>query len=49
MFKMILGVLCVALGIWIAFNHPDVAQMILDKVVWGVLVAWDYVKGLLNI
>jgi hypothetical protein len=42
--KLILIIAAIAFGIWLAFNYPDKAQMVLDY----VLMAKDYVWGLVQ-
>jgi len=43
--KLILCVLAIALGIWLAFNYPDIAQTILDYVMMGVDYIWKLIQG----
>jgi hypothetical protein len=44
MIKLIIAVACIALGIWIAFNHPDIATVILNY----AMMVWDWVVGLVQ-
>ena len=46
--KLLLIVLAIALGIWLAFNYPDVAQTILDYVMMGVDYLWKLIQGALQ-
>lgn len=48
MFKLIVAGLCVVLGIWLAFNHPDIASMIFEYVMMGFDRLWALIQEYLR-
>lgn len=45
--KLIGGILCVAFGVWLTQNHPDMASKVLAYVIYGVNYAVAFAQSLM--